>query len=253
MAVAAAHGITIDSRRDEVITELGNPTSHAVRGTREILLYPKGVRIELDQSRVVAAQGISLTATPHASPPVASTEKPVPPPPPASRKPEPAKTEVNDYGEPQAPAKPPAGLEKSLDALLVAQAAAPQRPPAPTFDLQDFTLGLLLKLLMTLAALKIACKYWGAEVFSSGLWIVAAVESAIRAGLNLAAEVWLGAPTLFYADELVSGIVMVILLKKLSINQSTTQALQLTLTAKTFTVVVGSFLVTVILRLFHSH
>jgi hypothetical protein len=253
--LVTTRAITLDATREQVIAELGNPVSQATRGTHEILLYPKGVRVELENGRVVAAQGLALDVSTPTAPVTLPAEKPAVPPPPVSE-PEPSKTadvDISEYESPAATAKPPPGVNKTFDALIAAQEQSRHPPPAPKFDVRDFAVGLVLRFLMTLAALRIACKYWQAEVFLSGLLIVAAVESVMLALMNLAAEWWLGFPTLFYADEAISGVVMLMLLKKLSINQSTNQAIQLTLTTKTFTVVVGSFLITVLLRLLHSH
>jgi hypothetical protein len=251
--VVTTRGITLDATRQQVIAELGKPVSQATRATHEILLYPKGVRVELENGRVVAAQGLTLDAAAPTASAALPAEKPVVPP---AVVPEPSKTleaDISEYESPAATAKPPPGLNKTFDALIAAQEHSQHSPPAPKFDLRDFAIGLVLRFLMTLAALRIACKYWQAEIFFSGLLIVAAVESVLMALMNLAAEWWLGFPTLFYADEAISGVVMLMLLKKLSINQSINQAIQLTLTTKTFTVVVGGFLVTVLLRLLHSH
>ena len=62
--------IMIGSTRAEVLVELGKPTSAARRGTREILLYPKGVRIELEGTEVTDIKGYVPTGvSPHAEVP----------------------------------------------------------------------------------------------------------------------------------------------------------------------------------------
>ena len=142
-------------------------------------------------------------------------------------------------------------LEKSFDAVVAAHEQASHAALVPTFNIVEFTLKLILMFLLTVAALKLACKYWGAEVFWSGILIVAAIDSLIRGGMALAGKFLLELPTLFYLDEAVSGIVMVLMLKRMSINQSTAQAVELTMTAKTFTIVVGAFLVSMILQSFN--
>ena len=108
---------------------------------------------------------------------------------------------------------------------------------------------MILKFFLTLAVLKLACKYWGAEVFWSVIFIVAGVDALVGGMMNLVGELVLGFPTLLSADDLVGGIAMLFLLKKLSVNHAIGQAIQLTLTTKTFMVVAGSFLVTMALRL----
>ncbi|MEO6567455.1 MAG: hypothetical protein ABIO94_01730 [Opitutaceae bacterium] len=73
-----AADILLGSTREAVITELGKPTSVARRGTREILLYPKGVRIELNGNLVVDLKGY-IPSGPALAPP-----KPAPVPVPAA-------------------------------------------------------------------------------------------------------------------------------------------------------------------------
>jgi hypothetical protein len=255
LAVEAAWAVSLDETREQVIRELGKPNSTATRGGREILLYPKGVRLELESGRIVSAQGITLSEPASESAPAV--------------KPEPVKTDTVAPATPitknqsttekqtvepeytQETAKVQAGVEKSLEALSERQEQAQHPLPREKFNIINFAVELILIFLMTVGALKLACKYWGAEVFWSGILTVGAVDAVVRGAMILAGKLLLGFPTLFYADEAVAGIVMVILLKKFSINQSTAQAVQLTLTSKTFTVVVGAFLITVILRSLH--
>src|SRR3954470_11772100 len=62
--------IVIGSKRDAVLAELGKPFSVARRGTHEILLYPKNVRIELEAGEVVDLKGYTpsgVTAPPAAA------------------------------------------------------------------------------------------------------------------------------------------------------------------------------------------
>jgi hypothetical protein len=115
----------------------------------------------------------------------------------------------------------------------------------------NFLVGLAVKWLLTLAALKLTCKYWGCEIFWSGLMTVAAVDVGVRAVIGLVGFLALKMTSLFYADEAIAAIAMVIVLRKVSINQSLAQAVQITMTTKTFTVVVGSFLFVLLLHLWH--
>jgi hypothetical protein len=60
--------IMVGSKREDVIAELGKPTSAARRDTHEILIYPKGVRIELEGNAVAdikgyIPKGVTLSAT----------------------------------------------------------------------------------------------------------------------------------------------------------------------------------------------
>jgi hypothetical protein len=54
--------------------------------------------------------------------------------------------------------------------------------------------------------------------------------------------------SVFLADEALGAIVLVLVLRKVSTNQSLQQAITVTVTSKTFSIVVGSFLSVAILR-----
>jgi len=257
LSLGTAWALDVRATREQVIAELGKPTSSLVRGDREILLYPKGVRVELEAGRIVSVKGIVLS---EAAPPRVE-----PPPPPATAekaKPAAAPVEPKKPGgvnqaamereNAEATAKAQARMEKSVEALIDQSDRARAAPPRRVFDPVRFGVTVVLKLLMTVAALKLACKYWGCEIFWSGILIVAVADAVTRGGMTLAGELLLGLPTLFYLDEAIAGIVMILVLKKVSINQSTGQAVQLTVTTKTFTIVVGAFLVSFILRLLHG-
>lgn len=248
-----------DATREQVIAELGKPSSVAKLGAREILVYPKGVRVELEGGKVVAAKGIALSdgsgaaAEPAATPP--SEAKPAKP---AEKNPAPAPKprvltaeEAAEHEYELERAKGQAAMERAVEGLERSHEQAQQPVPAKKFDPTAFAVEVLLKFFLTVAALKLACKYWGAEVFWSGILIVAAADVVVRGGMALAGQLLLGFPTLFYADEAVGAIVMVLLLKKLSINHSIVQAIELTVTTKTFSIVVASFLITVLLRALH--
>ncbi len=247
--LAAAWALTPDATREQVIEELGKPGSVAKLGGREIMIYPKGVRIELEGGKVVATKGIALSDAVVAPEPPA-VAKPV-----QKKENKPALTEKQqkptvagkDAAEPDY--TPAAAMDKAVEGMEKSH-EQDQHPPLPKkFSVTGFVLGMILKFLLTVAALKLACKYWGAEVFWSALFTVSGADVLVRAAMELIGELLLGFPTLFMADELVAGIVMLFLLKKLSVNHAIGQAAQLTLTTKTFSVVVGSFLITVILRL----
>ena len=254
VSVGAAWGLTPDATREQVIAELGKPTSVAAHGGREILIYPKGVRLELEGGRIVSAKGIALSdavAAPvatEAAPPGKRAEK-------APGAAEKDKKQVTTAKE-VAAIKPAqndalADMAKTVDKMEASNVAAQHPPPPKAFDFVGFAVEVALKFLLIAAALKLACKYWGAEVSWTGLVTVAAADVVVRGGMGLVGTLLLGFPSLFYADEAVGALVMVLLLKKLSYNHSLAQAVELTITSKTFSIVVGAFLVTMILRLLH--
>ena len=75
--------------------------------------------------------------------------------------------------------------------------------------------------------------------------LVSIVDVVIRGVIGFIGYHVLEAISLFYFDEAVSALVMVLLLRKVSINQRLSLAVEVVFTVKTFTIVVGSFLVTV--------
>ena len=54
--------IGVGDTRDEVLRQFGKPSSNAHRGDHEILLYPKGGRVELVGGKVVDVKGLFPTA-----------------------------------------------------------------------------------------------------------------------------------------------------------------------------------------------
>jgi hypothetical protein len=54
---------------------------------------------------------------------------------------------------------------------------------------------------LTLAALKLTCKYWGCEIFWNGLMIVAGVDVLVRSVIGIAGLLLLGRDSLFYATR----------------------------------------------------
>lgn len=126
--------------------------------------------------------------------------------------------------------------------------AAEPPPPKPRFNLPGFLVALVLKWLLMFAALKPTCKYWSVDVDWSGLMLAAAADTGARAAVSVFGMVVLQMFTVFYADEAAGAVVLVLVLRKVSTNQSLQQAVTITLTAKIFSIVVGSFLLTILLR-----
>ena len=236
--------VEIGMERILVVHELGHPVSSVARGGTEVMTYPAGVRITLKDGRVTAIAGLKSTAAvPAAEEPAAEV--------PAA--PAPTKAEADEMArfEKQAAAadaKARAEMEKTIGDLENMHGRPPVQA-APPFSFLNFALGLALKWFLTLAALKLTCKYWGAEVFWTGLMAVALVDVVLRGAVGLIGLLLLQLPSLFYADEALAAIAMVLVLRKVSINQSMAQAVQITMTTKTFSIVVGSMLFTVLLRL----
>jgi hypothetical protein len=244
--IAALGAVEIGMERILVLHELGRPVSSVARGNTEVLTYAKGVRITLKDGRVSEIVGLKPTASSGRAtvvePPAEPTTEP------ALTKAETDELDKMEKAQAEASAKARAEMEKAIGDIENMHDHPPAHE-APAFKLKEFALGLALKWLLTLAALKLTCKYWGVEVFWTGLMTVALVDVLVRGAVGLVGLLLLQMPSLFYADEAVAAFVMVGVLRKVSINQSLAQAVQITMTAKTFSIVVGSLVVTVLLRL----
>jgi hypothetical protein len=238
--------------RVNVLQELGRPVSAITRGNTEVMTYQDGVKITLKDGRVTGITGLKTAeAAPAAAEPAgAEPEEPAPVEPVLTKAEQEEQARLEKQWAAEA-AKGRAEMEKTLIDLENLHGQPPVPAGPPEFDAGEFLLGLVLKWLLTLAALKLTCKYWGCEVFWSGLMTVAAVDVGVRAVIGLLGFLLLQMPSLFYADEAVAAVVMVLVLRKVSINQSLAQAVQITVTTKVFSIVVGSFLYVVLLNLLH--
>lgn len=247
--------------RVNVLQELGRPVSAVARGNTEVLTYKDGVKVTLKAGKVTEVKGLppaggtpageAPPADAATAPAEAAAPEPEEPPEPVLTKEQQAEQARLEKQFADEAAKGRAEMEKTLTDLENLHNQPPPVHEAPKFNVLEFLLGLGLKWLLTLAALKLTCKYWGCEVFWSGLMTVAAVDVAVRSVIGLIGFFLLGMSSLFYADEAVAAVVMVLVLRKVSINQSLAQAVQITMTTKVFSIVVGSFLFVVMLQLLH--
>ncbi len=238
--------VEIGTARVNVLQELGQPISAIGRGDTEVLTYKNGVRIQLRNKRVVEMTGLTPAA-----PAAQKTVAPLPLPTADPVEPAPTKAQLGEFEKMEkeqadADAKARAQMEKAI----MGMEAEHDRPPPgpPPFNVLGFAIELGIKWILTLAALKLSCKYWNSEVFWSGLMTVAIVDVAIRGAIGFIGFKLMHMMSLLYADEAVASVVMVLLLRKVSINQRMSLAVEVVLTTKTFSIVVGSFLVTVLLR-----
>lgn len=252
-ATAVYYGQT----RAEVLQELGKPSSDLRRGAREVLIYKAG-RIELVDGKVAVVQGIAVSEGPGAAP--VTTPEPAPSAEPAAvdaekeAEPEPAKSEAKPAPPEAEKAKPKSAEQELLEADAKARAqmekaiADLENPPRPEDEYTPpprwitFVVELIIKALMTLAALWLTTKYWSVEISWIGLAIAAAADTVTRAAVGAVALWALGMGSTMYADEATAAIILVVVLRKVSYNQSLSQAVTITLTSKTFSIVVGSFL-----------
>ena len=234
--------------RVHVLQELGEPASAMSRGSIEVLAYRDGAKITLVDGVVTEAVGLPSpseeesaaepdnTAVEIAAEPMVSAEEQV-------------VIAAEEAALAQQDAEQRAKFEQAL-ADLENRDMDPRAHLAPAkFNLVTFLAGLLIKTLITMFALKLTSKYWGYEILWGGIAIVAIVDTAVRTAVSLGGKLLLGMPTVFYADEAISAIVMVMLVKKMSTSQSLNQAIQITMTTKVFTIVAGSFFVTMLLQM----
>ncbi len=262
---ARAGAVYYGEPRAEVLAELGRPASSIVRGNRKVLIYPKGVRLELEAGKVAVVIGLEVGEGPVQTAEETSPEiKPVEEAKPAEVEPEepdvppltPEQLEALEEAEAKAEkewaeqsAKARAEMEKSItDMEKIHDRSSEPPPPKPGFNAPGFIIKLVLKWLLMLAALKLTCKYWSVDVDWRGLMLAAAADTGAGAVVSLFGLVVLQMFTVFYADEAVGAVVLVMVLRKVSTNQSLQQAVTITMTSKVFSIVVGSFLLTVLLR-----
>lgn len=277
LATIAGAVVRYDMPKAELLQELGKPTSVLRKGNREVLIYPNNVRIEIEEGKVVSVKGIDLVAAEAA----AANPPPVPAAPAEAKSPaEPgAKTETKagaeeddeDLGPTLTPeqqkalaemqaklekesaaasAKATAEIEKAITDLEEAS-SQPAELEEHGFAVLDFVVELVVKWLLMLAALKLTAKYWGVDIEWQGLMLASAADTAVRAVVIGVGEGLLGMFSVFYADEAIAAVVLVMVLRKVSTNQSLQQAVTVTLTSKVFSIVVGSFLSVVALRALH--
>lgn len=225
--------------RVHVLQILGEPASAISRGETEYLTYRDGTKVTLIQGIVSEATGLPETPAETVSPPI---ETP----------PEEASIQIYDENAQVVPET----VESSNFAQAISQLESHSSPqdiyaPANRFSLIELFAGIFLKTIVTILALKLTSKYWGYEILWGGIIVVAIVDTTVRTGVTAGAKYLLGFPTTFYADEAIAALVMVMLVQKMSTSQSLNQAIQITLTTKVFTIVAGSFLVTMALQLLH--
>jgi hypothetical protein len=135
----------------------------------------------------------------------------------------------------------------------IAQLENPQVRAEPAHSAwAELLVGLAVKALMMLVALKFTTKYWDFNIEWAGLAIAAGADTAVRAVVGVLGEIVLKLPSLFYADEALAALVLVAVLRKVSHNKSLARAVTITMTVKVFSTVVGSMVAVAVMNgLFH--
>jgi hypothetical protein len=239
--------------RVALVQELGSPISSAAKDTHEILLYPNGVRIELEDSKVLHVQGLSYgveppTTVPAGNAPATVAETPKIEKPALSGTDKPAQSEAE--AEKQAYSAQTAERAKMENAIMQMEKAhdTPHETPPPSIEPMRLLMELFLRWVVILLALKLTCLFWGVTVEWPGLMLVAVADAVTRMILHVAAIHFLHVSSLFGVQNIVAAMVMIFVLTKVSINRSWKQAVQLAVTSKTFALVVWAALITTLMR-----
>lgn len=276
VVAARLSAIHYEQSRASVLQELGKPTSSIMRGGREVLLYPHGVRIELEQGRVVFLQGLEPTeplepvagAAPEADPAGA----PQPAAPKEASKDVPAEEEAGmaegeegkltpeqakalEEAEKEfaaARAKAQAELEKATEDLTKMyerpEQAEPEDGPVRAVTL---ILGVLVQgfagWVLMVVAIKLTAKYWAVDIEWPGILIAAAVDAAVKIGVRLIGFFAFGLEVFFYSDEALGAIALLFILRKVSTNRRLDQAVTVMFTSKIFCLAIGHVLYGVLL------
>lgn len=260
LAAGANAAVRYDMTKAELLQELGKPTSVMKSPSgREVLIFPKGVRIELENGKVVSVKGLDLAAAEQAEA-NAATEKATAAEN-AKRKAEEEKAAAaqaaaeakaeKEWADQNAKAR--ADMEKSVEAMEKEHDASREqrRRGPPPFEPVAFLIGMFVKWVLVVAALRLAAKYWNADIDWSGVMIAAGVETGVRAVLSLVAQLAFHVPSLFYLDDALALVALILVLRKVSTNQSMNQAVTIAFTVKTFSIVVGSVVTVALMGLLH--
>ncbi len=265
-ASGAGAAVHYDMSRAELVKELGKPASTLKSPSgREVLLYPNGVRIELDKGVVVSVKGLDLAAVEEATK-AAAAEKA------SAEEQARIEKEIEDKAKAEAAAQAapkaaapgetaaaPAGngqytmlqavtaLEKR-EAHKAATEEKNYRKAAAVFSLARFFIELGLGWVVMVLGLKLTAKYWSVDIDWSGILIAAAAETGTSAAIGLIGEYVFHTTSLYAIDRIAATIVLVLVLRKVSTNQSLKQAVSIALGSRLFTMLVKVALFTLFLN-----
>ncbi|MBI5381318.1 MAG: hypothetical protein HZA31_05410 [Opitutae bacterium] len=194
---AGAETIWLGMSQEQVVRALGRPEAQATAGARTILVYPGGVRLELENNRLISTQGyrgeVALEPAPEvapAPPPKPEPKAPPPPPPSASENPPPQSglfvrnDNLPAYSNTGAP---------SPTVLLQTARYFERLHQARVFDSEGklepwewLLLACLMRLVLTMCTLQwISQKVERTLPWLGALWL-AALDTGVRVGLDAA-------------------------------------------------------------------
>lgn len=229
--------IGIGDARDDVLRQLGKPTSIARRGDHEIFLYPKGGRVEFVGGKVADVKGPLpmpvvpppapvLTPAPVTEPAVtapkatAPAAKETPPKAPPTQKTPPPKPVASPTGDFN-PAAMSEELAKQVEKMDTAWGPAPERHTihSPLDSLPEFLTGLAMRFVFTVAALKLAFKYWEMDAFWKGVFLIAGIDAALHAILKLLGPASGGFTTMVGVENGIPGLVLIYTINRFCFNK----------------------------------
>lgn len=275
-AAAAGLAVGVGDTREDVLRELGKPASAARRGDREILVYPKGGRVELAEGRVVDVKGplpepIAATAAPAAvptTPPV--TAAPPPPSTPAVA----VKSSPTTKAAPSTanPATPPIRKDTaetddeeadSINPAVAANALGDQvekmntawgeklEPEPSTAHVHGLSLmlGLIIRFGITVLALKVAFKYWEMDAFWKGIFVIAGIDAALHGLFELLGPATGGFTQMHAVESGVPGLVMIYTINRFCFNKRLQNAVVTAASVKVFATLCHVFAVVALLNM----
>lgn len=230
--------VGIGDSRDSVLKLYGKPTSVVKRGDREILLYPKGGRVELVDGKVenvkgplpaplvdaAAPKAASIEATsegqPAATTPASGTPAPAPATAAAGQKAAPAGAKGPASGD-FSTAAAANELAKHVEKMDTAWGAAPAREEAhsPLGSVAEFLTGLVLRFGVTILALKLAFKYWEMDAFWTGILAIAGIDMALHATLELLGPATGGFTSMVAIENGIPGVVLIYTVNRFCFNK----------------------------------
>ena len=221
---ATGFALSAGADRGAVIEELGKPASAVKLGNREILTYPKKIRIELVDGKVEHVEGIQLEEDIPARPAAVDLPKPEPPPIPA-----PATT----VPSPKSPGKsvpPKPDRRGKADATdLPTFPLDDDAPSAPRH--KDDHAGILahgiiaviawvlVHVLVTCLLLKIAFKIWEQDALLTGFLAIAGIDAGLRFILEVAGRWTYGLTQTDLIQSGVCALVMVFTIRRFCFNK----------------------------------
>ena len=249
-ASALSADILVGSKREEVIAELGKPTSAARRGTREILLYPKGVRLELEGNEVADIKGyIPKTVPTSTNTPAKSAS--------ASAAPPPAPAPASASPSVSAAARPPAGSPGVTPAAAAAPTVESESEEEPEASEPEQSLGVAIgiaavmlsaQFLLTFIALKIAFHYHQMDALWSGIFAITAIDVALQTLFAVFLYFQSGEVRLGIAGTGLPGLAMIWSVRRFCLDQRWNRAVATTSAVKTAAILLNLGLLALLAR-----